>query len=100
MPTGSGGKAKAPIAPILPAAGGPVEQRRAGVLVPARALSEEGDRTIAWIVNQGRAERRAVAVGTRQDDDVLVTAGLDGGERVILNAPAELVDGMPVTELN
>jgi HlyD family secretion protein len=63
-------------------------------------LSEDGGRPIAWIVNQGVAERRAVATGNDQDDDVLVTAGLEGGERVILNPPAELADGMAVKSLN
>jgi RND family efflux transporter MFP subunit len=78
----------------------PAEDRRAGVLLPRRALSEDQGRPIAWIVNQGVAERRAVATGNEQDDDVLVTAGLDGGERVILNPPSELVDGMAIKILN
>lgn len=78
----------------------PADERRAGVLLPRRALGEDGGRPIAWIVNQGVAERRAVATGNDQDDDVLITAGLDGGERVILNPPAELVDGMAVKTLN
>jgi RND family efflux transporter MFP subunit len=78
----------------------PAEARRAGVLLPRQALSEDGGRPIAWIVNQGVAERRAVATGNDQDDDVLVTAGLEGGERVILNPPAELADGMAVKSLN
>jgi RND family efflux transporter MFP subunit len=78
----------------------PTDSRQGGVLVPTGALSEDGERTIAWVVRQGLAERRAVAVGNRQDSEVIVTAGLDGGERVILNAPAGLVDGRPVKELN
>lgn len=78
----------------------PAQARQGGVLVPANALTEDGERTVAWIVSQGLAERRAVAIGSRQDSEFIVTAGLDGGERVILNAPAELVDGMPVKELN
>ena len=78
----------------------PAEDRRAGVLVPARALAEDGERTIAWIASQGRAERRAVAVGGRQDEEVLVTAGLNGGEKIILNAPPGLEDGAPVKETN
>lgn len=77
-----------------------VEQSTAGVLVPSNALAVDGDRTIAWIVNQDRAERRAVATGNRQDDEVLVTSGLQGGERLIINAPAGLADGMAVKILN
>ncbi len=71
-----------------------------GVLIPARALREDAGRTIAWVVSQGRAERRAVSTGRRQDDDILVTAGLSGGERVIVNAPSALQDGAPVKETN
>jgi RND family efflux transporter MFP subunit len=76
------------------------DQAETGVLVPARALRADGDRTIAWVVNQGRAERRAVTTGRRQDDDILVTAGLSSGERIIVNAPATLEDGAPVKETN
>mgnify|MGYP006280062201 FL=1 len=79
---------------------GPAETRQGGVLVPGAALTEDGERTIVWVVEQGVAERRAVAIGNRQDREFIVTAGLDGGERLILNAPADLVDGMPVEERN
>ncbi len=71
-----------------------------GVLVPARALREDGGRTIAWVVSEGRAERRAVATGRRQDDDILVTAGLSSGEQVIVNAPGTLREGAPVEVSN
>ncbi len=79
---------------------GEVAEQASGVLVPARALREDQGRTIAWVVNQGRAERRAVATGRRQDDDILVTAGVSSGERVIVNAPAALEDGVAVKETN
>lgn len=79
---------------------GEPQQQATGVLVPARALREDEGRTIAWVVNQGRAERRAVATGRRQNDDILVTAGLSSGERVIVNAPAALQEGAPVKETN
>lgn len=78
----------------------PVEERRAGVLVPNNALTIDGDRAIVWIVNDERAERRAVLTGNQQDDEVLVTSGLKGDERLIINAPASLSDGMAVKILN
>jgi RND family efflux transporter MFP subunit len=73
---------------------------RGGVLVPERALTREGDRAIAWVVQGELVERRAVATGGRQDAEVLVTAGLSGGEKVIINAPDGLEDGARVKELN
>jgi len=78
----------------------PDRRSASGVLVPARALREDQGRTIAWVVSGGRAERRAVSTGRRQDDDILVTAGLSSGERVIVNAPAALREGAAVKEIS
>jgi RND family efflux transporter MFP subunit len=69
---------------------------QSGVLLPERALSQEGDRTIVWIVNGDLAERRAVSTGGKQDSEVMIVAGLSGGEKVIINAPAGLKDGARV----
>ncbi len=69
--------------------------------VPANALTPDGEREIAWVVGgEGVVERRAVATGGRQDDEILVISGLSGGERVILNAPSGLEDGTSVKVRN
>jgi len=71
-----------------------------GVLVPTRALSQSEGRDVVWVVSAGQAERRAVATGGQRDADILVTAGLSGGERIVINPPAALTDGALVEELN
>lgn len=67
-----------------------------GVLAPASALVRTDGRDIAWVVREGRVERRAVSVGDLRTDEVLVTAGLASGETVVLNPPPTLSDGQAV----
>jgi RND family efflux transporter MFP subunit len=74
-----------------PDAGGAAPVRR--LLVPRQAVTRDGERDVVFVVNGERAERRAVSVGERRNDDVEITAGLVGGESVILDPPAELADG-------
>ncbi len=71
------------------------------VLVPKTAVQEQDERhDIVFVVNDGRAERRAVTVTDTQNDNSIVSAGVSGGERVIVNAPANLQDGIAVREEN
>lgn len=73
---------------------------QAGVLLPERALSRDGDRTIVWLTDGETAERRAVSIGGRQDSEVMIVAGLSGGEQVIINAPPEIRDGSRIRVLS
>jgi hypothetical protein len=66
------------------------------VLVPAGAVREDGGRAVVWLVNGEVAERRAVSTSGERDDEVLVTAGLSGGETLILNRPEGLAEGVRV----
>jgi hypothetical protein len=49
-------------------------------------------------VRDGRVERRAVTIAGTQGDESTIAAGLNGGEKVVINAPAGLADGSRVTE--
>ncbi|HEX9731437.1 MAG TPA: efflux RND transporter periplasmic adaptor subunit [Thermoanaerobaculia bacterium] len=73
-----------------PAASGP--QWR----VPARALRQDGGQDVVFVVRDGRAERRAVAVGARQGEAATLTAGVSAGEQVVVRGPEDLADGDPV----
>src|SRR5581483_10598540 len=53
----------------------------ATLLVPERALRREGDRTVVFVVADGRAARRAVAVGGTVGDAVEALSGVRRGER-------------------
>lgn len=68
------------------------------VLIPAAALRQEAGRDLVFVVARGRAERRAVSVAGTRGADTEILAGVSAGERVILEAPAGLADGVLVKE--
>jgi RND family efflux transporter MFP subunit len=74
----------------------PVPSR--SVTVPKNCVLSRDGRDIVFVVQAGRAERRAVTVSETQGDDSVLSAGVSAGERVVVNAPAALQDGMSVKE--
>jgi RND family efflux transporter MFP subunit len=66
------------------------------VLIPKRAVMEQGGTSIVWIVTNGTAARRAVTLGRERLDQVEVRSGVVPGEALILNPPAALTDRAPV----
>jgi len=66
------------------------------VLIPAAAVSRDGDRTRAWVIENGRVKAYAVDVGPARGDQVEIRSGLKGGESVVLNAPTGLKEGSRV----
>jgi len=70
-----------------------------GVRVPASAIVEREQKTVAFVVkDDARVEQRAITVGTTLNNDRQVTQGLSAGEVVVTTPPAELRDGSKVTE--
>jgi len=70
-----------------------------GVRVPASAIVERGQKTVAFVVkDDARVEQRAITVGTTLNNDRQVTQGLSAGDVVVTTPPAELHDGSKVTE--
>lgn len=67
---------------------------------PREAIRRIDNRDVAWVLRDGRAERRAVTVAHSDADEVSISAGLSQGETVILNAPSTLTDGATVTVVN
>jgi RND family efflux transporter MFP subunit len=72
---------------------------RGGVTVPKTAVVQRGDKPVVFVVQADRVERRAVALGAADGNDIQVTAGVSAGERVVINPPAGLSDAAPVSEL-
>jgi RND family efflux transporter MFP subunit len=72
--------------------------RGASIALPVSALLKAGGRDYIFVVKDGKAERRAVAVAGERSGQVLVQSGLSPGERVIVDAPAGLADGDAVEE--
>jgi RND family efflux transporter MFP subunit len=68
------------------------------VVLPKDAVSSQDGRDVVYVVQNGRAERRAVTVSRTDNDDAVLSAGVSDGETVIVDAPPELKDGMAVKE--
>ena len=70
----------------------PVAQRNQ-LTVPSTAITRFGQMDRVFVESDGRATLRLVRIGARQDDRTVVLAGLNAGERVVLNPPTGLRDG-------
>ena len=68
------------------------------ITIPKSAVREQDGRTVVWVVREGRVERRAVTVASRTGDEATITAGLNGGERVVVDGAERLADGARVVE--
>jgi membrane fusion protein, multidrug efflux system len=77
------------------ATGAPAEEAR--LVVPESALVRRGGLAGVFVVSEGRARLRWIAVGEPEDGTVEVRAGLRDGERVVTD-PSGLVDGAAVQE--
>jgi HlyD family secretion protein len=69
------------------------------VSIPKGAIHQQDGRDVVLVVRDNRAERRAVTVNSTGPDDALVGTGLSAGEKVVLEWPAGLADGVPVKEI-
>lgn len=74
------------------------EQRR--LVIPSDAIDERDGKDIVWVLKDGTVERRAVSVGLVTNDEATITAGLSSGERVVVDGPPGLADGVAVVEAN
>ena len=61
--------------------------------IPLECLSEEGEKAYVWVVDDGVVERRAIGVGAKSANDVVVRSGLRSGEVLVVNPPDKLEDG-------
>ena len=76
---------------------GPVAGRT--VTVPKGAVQQQDGRDVVLVVQNGHAERRAVTVSQTRLDEVVISAGVAAGERVIADWPKGLTDGAAVAEM-
>jgi RND family efflux transporter MFP subunit len=63
------------------------------VVVPKAAVRSIDGRSIVFVLNEDRVERRAVSVGLENGDQVELASGVHAGERVVVDGPASLKDG-------
>jgi HlyD family secretion protein len=64
--------------------------------VPKRALTKRGATTVVFVLTGGAARQTTVTTGAEAGGFVDVESGLYGGESVILDPAADLVDGARV----
>ena len=77
---------------------GEAKVANAGMTIPKSAVRQRDGRDVVWVVRDSRAERRAVTLGAARSDEVAVAAGLNGGERIVIDGADHLADGARVTE--
>ncbi len=80
---------------LEPAAGAP---GAAVILMPRSALRASPQGPYAWVLRDGRVRRTPITPGPEFADQVQVTAGLSGGDRVVTGDPPPLADGQSVRE--
>jgi HlyD family secretion protein len=80
-----------------PAAGSVAERN---LIIPKSAVHQQDGRDVVLVVQNARAERRAITITSSTTDETFVKTGLSSGEKVILEWPAGLTDGVKVKELN
>jgi RND family efflux transporter MFP subunit len=80
-------------------AGGPRSSASQTVIVPKSAIQQQEGRDVVWVVQDGRAERRAVTVNLTVGEDSQLSAGVAAGEKVVGKVPAGLMAGSKVKEI-
>ena len=73
-----------------------VEERDDALVAPSGALFRDGDGWAAYVVEDGRARRRAVAVGARGERESVIDAGLAEGTQVVVYPSDAIADGVRV----
>jgi RND family efflux transporter MFP subunit len=67
-----------------------------GVRIPASAVVQRDGASVVFVVEGNRARQRPVTTGAGGSGFLLVEDGLDPGERVVIDPPAGLGDGMRI----
>jgi RND family efflux transporter MFP subunit len=70
------------------------------VVIPKAAIQQRDGRDVVLVVLDGRVERRVVTVTATTAGESEIGAGLAAGERVVVDGPKELADGVAVKEIN
>ncbi|WP_081175752.1 efflux RND transporter periplasmic adaptor subunit [Rhizobium rhizosphaerae] len=83
--------------PGLPVATRLTVERRTGVVVPDKALARSPAGLYAYVVKDGRVEKRAVTTAFVTDARALVTKGIATGEQVVMDGQSRIGDGARVS---
>ena len=72
------------------------EVRPNAVVVPEDGVIALQGSTFAWVVVDGKADRRTVVIGQRSPGFVEVRSGVKAGEQVVVGGQERLAPGAPV----
>jgi HlyD family secretion protein len=75
---------------------GPVAEHT--VIAPKTAVQQRDGHDVVLVVKDGHTARRPVTVSKTLLDEVLISAGVTAGERIIVDSPPGLTDGAAVVE--
>jgi multidrug efflux pump subunit AcrA (membrane-fusion protein) len=67
--------------------------------VPKSAIQQQDGKDVVWVVQNGRAERRAVTVSLTVGEDTQLGAGVAAGEKVVAKVPTGLTGGTKLKEI-
>jgi membrane fusion protein (multidrug efflux system) len=70
------------------------------IMVPESAVAREGNVEYVWTVESGKAGRRPVLTGTRENGQIEIVAGLRPGEIVVTSGQIKLGEGTAVKITN
>lgn len=73
------------------------DRRVDSLLVPVEAVITEDTRSSVFVIIDGKAQRRAVTIGYRNNGHVEITSGVEEGERVVVTGQASLRNDARVT---
>jgi RND family efflux transporter MFP subunit len=66
------------------------------LVVPASAVLPTADGAVVWAVRDGKAVKLKPTLGGRVDDEIIVVAGIEAGERVIVSGDTGIKEGIAV----
>jgi RND family efflux transporter MFP subunit len=72
------------------------KQAKPSAMIPNNALAQRDGKDVAFVVNEDKVAQTAVSLGRKLGEDREVTAGLSGGETVVLDPPDSLKDASRV----
>lgn len=67
-----------------------------GIVIPPSCIHTQANSTMVWVVEDGKAARRSIEVGTYTTNGVLVSHGLQVGDAVITSGYQKMYNGAPV----
>jgi HlyD family secretion protein len=73
-----------------------LDERHQVFTLPVSATVVNDDKAFCFVVNNGKAEKRAISLGLRSGDEMEVVAGLQGDEAVIATNVSSLQEGQAV----